>query len=74
VAPDLLVQVKGPIALFGVRSVSLRGARRATKQSFKKEITMSKYLITGGAGFIGSSIAEYLIKDGHFVRVLDNFY
>ena len=34
---------------------------------------MSKYLITGGAGFIGSSIAEYLIKEGHYVRVLDNF-
>jgi nucleoside-diphosphate-sugar epimerase len=35
---------------------------------------MSKFLITGGAGFIGSSIAEHLIKEGHFVRVLDNFY
>jgi len=35
---------------------------------------MSKYLITGGAGFIGSSIAEHLIKEGHMVRVLDNFY
>lgn len=35
---------------------------------------MSKYLITGGAGFIGSNIAEKLINDGHFVRVLDNFY
>ncbi len=35
---------------------------------------MQKYLITGGAGFIGSSIAEYLIKQGHFVRVLDNFF
>jgi len=34
---------------------------------------MSKYLITGGAGFIGSNIAEKLIRDGHFVRVLDNF-
>jgi UDP-N-acetylglucosamine 4-epimerase len=34
---------------------------------------MNKYLITGGAGFIGSSIAEHLIKEGHFVRVLDNF-
>ena len=35
---------------------------------------MSKFLITGGAGFIGSSIAEHLIKEGHFVRVLDNFF
>lgn len=35
---------------------------------------MSRYLITGGAGFIGSSIAEKLINDGHFVRVLDNFF
>ncbi len=35
---------------------------------------MSKYLITGGAGFIGSSIAKHLIKKGEFVRVLDNFF
>ncbi|MFA5187686.1 MAG: SDR family oxidoreductase [Patescibacteria group bacterium] len=34
---------------------------------------MSKYLVTGGAGFIGSNIAEKLIAAGHFVRVLDNF-
>ncbi len=35
---------------------------------------MSKFLITGGAGFIGSNIAEKLINDGHYVRVLDNFF
>ncbi len=35
---------------------------------------MAKYLIAGGAGFIGSNIAEHLIKKGEFVRVLDNFY
>jgi nucleoside-diphosphate-sugar epimerase len=35
---------------------------------------MSKYLITGGAGFIGSSITQHLAAQGHFVRVLDNFY
>ena len=35
---------------------------------------MSNFLIAGGAGFIGSNLAEFLIKEGHYVRVLDNFY
>lgn len=36
---------------------------------------MSKksYLVTGGAGFIGSHITERLVSEGHHVRVLDNF-
>ncbi|NOR22510.1 MAG: SDR family NAD(P)-dependent oxidoreductase, partial [Candidatus Aminicenantes bacterium] len=34
---------------------------------------MDKYLVTGGAGFIGSNIAEELVKRGYAVRIIDNF-
>ena len=38
-----------------------------------KDISNDSFLITGGAGFIGSHIAEYLLKNGaKKVRVLDN--
>ena len=33
---------------------------------------MGRYLVTGGAGFIGSHIATRLVSEGHQVRVLDN--
>jgi UDP-glucose 4-epimerase len=33
----------------------------------------STFLVTGGAGFIGSNIAESLLRSGHSVKVLDNF-
>ncbi len=34
---------------------------------------MGLYLVTGGAGFIGSSIAETLLAKGERVRILDDF-
>ena len=33
-----------------------------------------RFLVTGGAGFIGSHIAEALLADGHSVRIVDNLH
>jgi nucleoside-diphosphate-sugar epimerase len=34
---------------------------------------MAKFLITGGAGFIGSNIARKVVSDGGEVVILDDF-
>jgi nucleoside-diphosphate-sugar epimerase len=34
---------------------------------------MARYTVTGGAGFIGSHLAEELLRRGHAVRIVDNF-
>jgi UDP-glucose 4-epimerase len=33
-----------------------------------------KYVITGGAGFIGSNIAKLLLKEGHQIIIIDNLH
>ena len=34
---------------------------------------MAKYLVTGGAGFIGCNLVRYILEKGHDVVVVDNF-
>jgi UDP-N-acetylglucosamine/UDP-N-acetylgalactosamine 4-epimerase len=44
-----------------------------SKLFHSKDLSQLSFLVTGGAGFIGSHIAEYLLKHGaRKVRVLDN--
>lgn len=43
-------------------------------KSAKNYIIMKRILVTGGAGFIGSHLCTRLIKDGHSVICLDNFF
>lgn len=35
---------------------------------------MNKVLVTGGAGFLGSHLCDRLLKDGHDILCVDNFY
>jgi UDP-glucuronate decarboxylase len=40
----------------------------------KGETPMARILITGGAGFIGSHLVEYLLRRDHDILCLDNFF
>jgi UDP-glucose 4-epimerase len=39
-----------------------------------KKTNTKKYIVTGGAGFIGSHLTDSLLKDGHEVIVIDNMF
>ena len=36
------------------------------------ELSSHSFLVTGGAGFIGSHLAQSYLSDGHEVSIIDN--
>jgi UDP-glucose 4-epimerase len=43
-----------------------------TKSACERFLVIERFLVTGGAGFIGSNICKRLVSQGCFVRVIDN--
>jgi UDP-glucuronate decarboxylase len=50
------------------------GGKFVTGAEALKESNQTHVLVTGGAGFLGSRLCDRLLKDGHDVLCVDNFY
>lgn len=48
--------------------------KKASSYNYHTYEKPKRILVTGGAGFIGSHLCERLIKDGHEVLCLDNYF
>src|SRR5436853_7728430 len=56
----------------GRRATSLRASRSAPDRALQSGGHMTRSLVTGGAGFVGSHLCTRLLEDGHQVVCLDD--
>src|ERR1700709_2406835 len=47
-------------------------SKGAPTRMHEKDVSSRQILITGGAGFVGSHLADGLLRAGHRVRILDD--
>ena len=40
----------------------------------ERNLMKKRVVVTGGAGFLGAALVKHLLKEGHQVAVLDNFW
>ena len=55
------------------RSFDLKSGEEQTKSKDVKDVIMRNILVIGGAGCLGSHIAEFMVNNGDQVAVFDNF-
>ncbi|XP_072899654.1 UDP-glucuronic acid decarboxylase 1 isoform X1 [Hemitrygon akajei] len=57
-----------------IREIETSMLQKYPPVKFLSEKDRKRILITGGAGFVGSHLADKLMMDGHEVTVVDNFF
>ncbi|MGH0144887.1 UNVERIFIED_CONTAM: hypothetical protein FKN15_059431 [Acipenser sinensis] len=57
-----------------IRDLEVSFTQKYPPVKFLSEKDRKRILLTGGAGFVGSHLADKLMMDGHEVTVVDNFF
>ncbi|XP_032878512.1 UDP-glucuronic acid decarboxylase 1 isoform X2 [Amblyraja radiata] len=57
-----------------MREIETSMSQKYPPVKFLSEKDRKRILITGGAGFVGSHLADKLMMDGHEITVVDNFF